>query len=160
MSAAGRPGRFQRPPPASLLFDVLHAAKGRADTPPDSRRPFWVFLDEVQTYDGAASGNLAGLLEQSAKYGVRAFLLNQNPGGWQSGGRAFRPSRGRRARCARGPSPRAPGRCSGFAQQGGDGAGGAQPIDHVRESGSSLLSGGRAEVSVESRDHEQGQQGD
>lgn len=61
-----------------LLFDVLHAAKGRADTPPD-RRPFWVFLDEVQTYDGAASGNLAGLLEQSAKYGVRAFLLNQNP---------------------------------------------------------------------------------
>ncbi len=62
-----------------LLFDVLHAAKGRADTPPDRRRPFWVFLDEVQTYDGAASGNLAGLLEQSAKYGVRAFLLNQNP---------------------------------------------------------------------------------
>jgi hypothetical protein len=62
-----------------LLFDVLHAAKGRADTPPDRRRPFWLFLDEVQTYDGAASGNLAGLLEQSAKYGVRAFLLNQNP---------------------------------------------------------------------------------
>jgi hypothetical protein len=36
-------------------------------------------LDEVQIYDGAASGNLAGLLEQSAKYGARAFLLNQNP---------------------------------------------------------------------------------
>jgi hypothetical protein len=62
-----------------LLFDVLHAAKGRVKVPPHRRRPFWVFLDEVQTYDGASSGNLAALLEQSAKYGVRAFLLNQNP---------------------------------------------------------------------------------
>ncbi len=38
-----------------------------------------MFLDEVQTYDGASSGNLAALLEQTAKYGVRATLLNQNP---------------------------------------------------------------------------------
>jgi hypothetical protein len=30
-------------------------------------------------YDGASSGNLAALLEQTAKYGVRAFLFNQNP---------------------------------------------------------------------------------
>jgi hypothetical protein len=36
-------------------------------------------LDEVQSYDGAASGNLAALLEQSAKFGLRAVLLNQNP---------------------------------------------------------------------------------
>ena len=41
--------------------------------------PFYVFLDEVQTYDGAAGGNLAALLEQTAKYGIRATLLNQNP---------------------------------------------------------------------------------
>ena len=40
-------------------------------------RPFFVFLDEVQTYDGASSGNLAALLEQTAKYGIRAFLFNQ-----------------------------------------------------------------------------------
>ena len=38
-----------------------------------------MFLDEIQTYDGAASGNLAALLEQTAKYGIRGFLLNQNP---------------------------------------------------------------------------------
>jgi hypothetical protein len=38
-----------------------------------------VFLDEIQVFDGASSGNLAGLLEQTAKYGVRGFLLNQNP---------------------------------------------------------------------------------
>lgn len=62
-----------------LLFDLLHAARGRAGLPPERRKPFWVFLDEVQSYDGAASGNLAALLEQSAKFGLRAVLLNQNP---------------------------------------------------------------------------------
>jgi hypothetical protein len=59
-----------------LLFDLLHAARGRELA---KRKPFWVFLDEVQSYDGAASGNLAALLEQSAKFGLRAVLLNQNP---------------------------------------------------------------------------------
>lgn len=62
-----------------LVFDLLHAARGRASLAPGERRPFWVFLDEVQSYDGAASGNLAALLEQSAKFGLRAVLLNQNP---------------------------------------------------------------------------------
>jgi hypothetical protein len=62
-----------------LVFDMLHAAKGRANVTPDQRPPFHLFLDEVQTYDGAAGGNLAALLEQTAKYGVRATLLNQNP---------------------------------------------------------------------------------
>jgi hypothetical protein len=62
-----------------LVYDLLHAAKTRASLAPEKRRPFYVFLDEVQTYDGASSGNLAALLEQTAKYGVRAFLFNQNP---------------------------------------------------------------------------------
>ncbi len=62
-----------------LVFDMLHAAKGRANVPPEQRPPFHLLLDEVQTYDGAAGGNLAALLEQTAKYGVRATLLNQNP---------------------------------------------------------------------------------
>lgn len=59
-----------------LVYDVLHAAKGRASVPPERRKAFWVFLDELQTYDGP---NLPALLEQSAKYGGRAFLFNQNP---------------------------------------------------------------------------------
>jgi len=59
-----------------LVYDVLHAAKGRAAMPPERRKAFWVFLDELQTYDGP---NLPALLEQSAKYGGRAFLFNQNP---------------------------------------------------------------------------------
>ena len=62
-----------------LVYDLLHGAKGRAHIPPEDRKPFYVFLDEVQTYDGAAGGNLAALLEQTAKYGIRGFLLNQNP---------------------------------------------------------------------------------
>ncbi len=62
-----------------LLFDLLHAAKARQQMASEERRPFWVFLDEVQSYDGTASGNLAALLEQSAKFGLRAVVMNQNP---------------------------------------------------------------------------------
>ena len=62
-----------------LVYDVLHAAKTRATLDPARRRPFYVFLDEVQTFDGASSGNLAAMLEQTAKFGIRAFLFNQNP---------------------------------------------------------------------------------
>jgi hypothetical protein len=59
-----------------LVYDVLHAAQARASIPVDQRRLFWLFCDELQTYD---SPNLPALLEQSAKYGGRAFLFNQNP---------------------------------------------------------------------------------
>jgi hypothetical protein len=62
-----------------VVFDALHAARSRADLPPEQRREFYVWLDEVQIYDGASSGTLAALLEQVAKFGVRALLLNQNP---------------------------------------------------------------------------------
>ena len=62
-----------------IVFDLLHTARRRAEQAPAGRKPFWVFLDEVQSFDGGASGSLAGLLEQSAKFGLRAVLLNQNP---------------------------------------------------------------------------------
>jgi hypothetical protein len=62
-----------------VVYDALHGAKSRADIPPERRREFYVWLDEVQIYDGASSGTLAALLEQVAKFGVRALLLNQNP---------------------------------------------------------------------------------
>jgi hypothetical protein len=62
-----------------LLYDLLHTAKARAHTPPERRRAFYVFADEIQTYDGASGGTLAGMLEQTAKYGIRAVLCNQNP---------------------------------------------------------------------------------
>lgn len=59
-----------------LVYDLLHAFKARAQVPAGQRRPFWLFLDELQTYDGP---NLPVLLEQSGKYGGRAFLFNQSP---------------------------------------------------------------------------------
>jgi hypothetical protein len=62
-----------------LVFDLFHAARSRAELAPGERRLFWPFFDEVQSYDGAASGNLAALLEQSAKFALRAHFLNQNP---------------------------------------------------------------------------------
>lgn len=62
-----------------LVYDLLHQAKTRAELPPERRRRFWVWLDEVQTYDSGASDTLAALLEQSAKFGLRVSLLNQNP---------------------------------------------------------------------------------
>ena len=61
-----------------LLFDVLHSAGGRAYIPPERRRLFYLFCDEIQTFDSTA-GNLAGVLEQSAKYGIRGVFANQNP---------------------------------------------------------------------------------
>ena len=62
-----------------MVFDLLHAARQRGEVAAGRRKPFWVFLDEVQSYDGGGSGSLAALLEQSAKFGLRAVLLNQNP---------------------------------------------------------------------------------
>ncbi len=62
-----------------LVFDLLYGAKSRAFIPPEQRVPFYCFLDEIQVFDGASNGTLASLLEQTAKYGIRGFLLNQNP---------------------------------------------------------------------------------
>lgn len=62
-----------------VVFDALHSAKSRRDIPAERRREFYIWLDEVQIYDGASSGTLAALLEQVAKFAVRGLLLSQNP---------------------------------------------------------------------------------
>jgi hypothetical protein len=62
-----------------LVFDLLYGAKSRAFLPPAQRRLFYVFLDEIQVFDGASNGTLASLLEQTAKFGIRGWLMNQNP---------------------------------------------------------------------------------
>jgi hypothetical protein len=59
-----------------LAFDLLHAARSRADLDPEKRKRFVAVFDEVQSYDGES---LAALLEQSAKFGLRAIFLNQDP---------------------------------------------------------------------------------
>ncbi len=62
-----------------LVFDLLYGAKSRAFLAPEQRVPFYCFLDEIQVFDGASNGTLASLLEQTAKFGLRGILLNQNP---------------------------------------------------------------------------------
>jgi hypothetical protein len=62
-----------------LVYDLLHAALTRSELAPERRRPFFAFIDEAQVCDGASNGNLAALLEQSAKFGLRLFLFNQDP---------------------------------------------------------------------------------
>jgi hypothetical protein len=79
LACPGADGQRDRLVANLLVYDLLHAAKGRASIPVEKRLPFYVDLDEIQTYDGAAGGNLPALLEQTAKYGLRATLLNQNP---------------------------------------------------------------------------------
>ncbi len=62
-----------------LIYDLLQAALSRRDMAPEDRREFHVFVDEMQTVDGAARGNLAALLEQCGKYGIRLHAMAQQP---------------------------------------------------------------------------------
>jgi hypothetical protein len=62
-----------------LVFDLFHGAKARGELPPEQRALFFACLDEIQSFDGGSSGNLAALVEQTAKFGLRGIFLNQNP---------------------------------------------------------------------------------
>ncbi len=64
---------------ANLLGSLLVASLGlaglsRAELPAEKRRPFFVYLDEFQTF---ASLSLAGMLSELRKYGVGLVLANQ-----------------------------------------------------------------------------------
>jgi hypothetical protein len=76
LACPGSGGRRERLVANLLAFDLLHAARSRAELDPARRRPFVAVFDEVQSYDGES---LAALLEQSAKFGLRAIFCNQNP---------------------------------------------------------------------------------
>jgi hypothetical protein len=65
--------------PANLLGSLLVASIGlaglsRAELPAPRRQPFFVYLDEFQTF---ASLSLAGMLSELRKYGVGLVLANQ-----------------------------------------------------------------------------------
>ncbi len=76
LACPGSGGPRERLVAGLLAFDLLHAARSRADLDPEKRRRFVAVFDEVQSYDGES---LAALLEQSAKFGLRAIFLNQDP---------------------------------------------------------------------------------
>jgi hypothetical protein len=76
LACPGSGGPRERLVAGLLAFDLLHAARSRAEVDPERRRRFVAVFDEVQSYDGES---LAALLEQSAKFGLRAIFLNQDP---------------------------------------------------------------------------------
>jgi hypothetical protein len=76
LACPGSGGPRERLVAGLLAFDLLHATRSRAALEPGSRRRFVAVFDEVQSYDGES---LAALLEQSAKFGLRAIFLNQDP---------------------------------------------------------------------------------
>jgi len=60
-----------------LIYEFFRAAKARADTPAELRRPFYLLCDEVQLYQGPV---LAAACGEAPKYGLRLILANQFPG--------------------------------------------------------------------------------
>ena len=76
LACPGSGGPRERLVAGLLAFDLLHAARSRAALDQKKRRRFVAVFDEVQSYDGES---LAALLEQSAKFGLRAIFLNQDP---------------------------------------------------------------------------------
>ncbi|MEU1813002.1 type IV secretion system DNA-binding domain-containing protein [Micromonospora aurantiaca (nom. illeg.)] len=60
---------------AFFLYDVLRAALSRRDLPPDRRRPFWLFADEIQQY---AVRDLSRMLEETRKFGLRVAAATQS----------------------------------------------------------------------------------
>lgn len=60
---------------ALLLYDTLRAALSRRDLPPEQRRPFWLFADEIQQY---ATRDLARMLEETRKFGMRMAAAAQS----------------------------------------------------------------------------------
>lgn len=65
---------------ASLIVsDLLTSALGRVDIPPHQRAAFYIFLDELQSYDKLSSGRVARFCEECGKYGARVIGMNQAP---------------------------------------------------------------------------------
>lgn len=62
-----------------IVYDLMKAVMGRTNIEPEKRVPVHAWLDEVQEYDSAVKTQIAALLEQTAKYGMRLHLLNQDP---------------------------------------------------------------------------------
>ncbi len=60
-----------------MIYDVLQAALSRRALDLADRRPFHLFVDEMQAVDGAAGDNLAALLEQCRKFGLRLHSMVQ-----------------------------------------------------------------------------------
>ncbi|MFC1405682.1 MULTISPECIES: hypothetical protein [Streptacidiphilus] len=62
----------------SLIMQDLHrAALSRRDLDAKRRQPFFVWLDELITLDGAASSTIAAIAEELRKFGIRMHAMTQ-----------------------------------------------------------------------------------
>jgi len=66
-----------------LMQGHIDAARSRADLPPDRRPAAYWWCDEAPAFDkateNAGTSSLAEVLEQCAKYGIRAMPMSQSP---------------------------------------------------------------------------------
>lgn len=60
-----------------IVYDLLYSAMSRADMAREERKAFYVFLDELQSYDDGAV--VPNFMEQCGKYGAKVIALNQSP---------------------------------------------------------------------------------
>jgi hypothetical protein len=59
---------------AMMVTKIQLAAMGRADTPMDQRRPFYLYVDEFQNF---ATDSFATILSEARKYGLNLTVANQ-----------------------------------------------------------------------------------
>lgn len=62
---------------AFLIFELFRAGRSRGDIPPEERRPFHAFIDELTAIDGAAKGNIPAILEQLRKFRMYLHAMTQ-----------------------------------------------------------------------------------
>jgi len=66
-----------------MLGELVRSALSRAEVPKERRilPPYlhYLFLDELQSYDGENKETVTALLEECRKFGLRAVVANQNP---------------------------------------------------------------------------------
>ena len=66
-----------------LMQGHIDAARSRADLPPEQRSLAYWWMDEAPAFDrateNAGTSSLAEVLEQCAKYGIRAMPMSQSP---------------------------------------------------------------------------------
>ncbi|WP_424892374.1 ATP/GTP-binding protein [Streptomyces sp. XH2] len=60
-----------------LIYDLFRAGLSRRDTPPEQRRDFYSFIDELTSVDGASKGTLAQITEQLRKFNVKLLAMTQ-----------------------------------------------------------------------------------
>jgi type IV secretory pathway TraG/TraD family ATPase VirD4 len=63
-----------------IVSKIQMAVMSRADTPAYARPPFYLYLDEFQTFTGVAGASYEKLLSRARKYRLGLVLANQQTG--------------------------------------------------------------------------------